>query len=246
MKDRFTYFEFQMYLLPGAILTLSIFIINSVFELIPLMRADSLDFLESILFLILSYIFGQVIQAHAHETPEERMKNEYWDGLFPTQRMFFPWDKKFRPIISEDLRSKLLDACLSHKFLTEEERWKCDQSEQSQDLIDKLETIISKIRYKLLNKEQIFIRINETEARYQALRGLFVSSFWSGILSILGALVGIGLLLWSNYVSLAPQSLIGIVLWGMLNLILWRIFRWRCRGVAQGFARELARAAIII
>ena len=244
MRDRFTYFEFQMYVLPGALFIATALLVNWIVRFIPFGGSSS-DILGSLVFLLLSFISGQIIQAKAHEAPESRLKEKYWDGLFPSQRMFFPWNKTTRPIIDGRLREDLLRVCVTRGLLTEDERQRCDEGEYTDKVLTaRVQGAFDKLRYNLLDHSKFAERFEIAEAHYQMFRGLFVSAFWSAILTLLVLAVCVILQLLSWGRPLTSPNQVGLVAIIVTHLALWRCLRRRCRGAGQGFAREVARAAV--
>ena len=116
MSDKFTYIDFLMYVIPGAFLCI---VVLSSFCLLTPGTTDLInaDLFSSIVFLVISFVFGNCLQVYSHKGPEERLKKEYWRGLYPSEIMFFPENN----IISEEGREDLLEVCVKMNLLKKDD-----------------------------------------------------------------------------------------------------------------------------
>lgn len=243
MSNKFTYIDFLMYVLPGSFLSFVVLIlIRCTFPEIAnnILKADVFS---SIIFLIFSFIFGNFLQARSHLGPEKRLKGAYWDGLYPSQIMFFSGNK----ILNEAGRKDLISACLQKGLLTDE-----DVSEFStpagynEKAVDKAQNAFNYMRAYLSDSGK-GETVKGAEGYFLFFRGMFVASFWSAMAFMLVAILYLIRLQWSilnDLLGKPPDLLIGFVIplfCASLSLILWRTFRYRCRGTAQGVAKEVSR-----
>lgn len=242
MKDRFTYIDFLMYVLPGSFL---IFVImGAVWVFVGLTTTVFVSgIFESVIFIVLSFIVGNFIQVVSHLGPEERLKREYWKGYYPSQFMFF----KNNPVIDEHARKDLLEACLKNGWLSKEEIDEFNlEKKVSVEAISKATNLFSYLRVHL-EKGDVNHRIRGAEGYYLFYRGMFVASIWAAIillipviLFLLDKLVFALFSLDLSTISLGRSMLSAS--WAAVCFVFWRKFRWRARGAAQGFAREVVRA----
>lgn len=148
MSDKFTYIDFLMYVIPGsflaAVLLFSICLL--VPQASPYIRTD---FFSGIIFLVFSFILGNCLQVHSHKGPENRLKKEYWKGLYPSQIMFFPEN----PVISEQGRDDLLSSCLKTGLLSENDMPLFSAKEEyDKGAINKAQNAFNYIRVYLADK----------------------------------------------------------------------------------------------
>lgn len=244
MSDKFTYIDFLMYVVPGSFLSFVILIL--IWSSAPKTAGAILqaDLFSSIVFLISSFILGNFLQVRSHLGPEERLKNEFWTGLFPSQAMFFLGNK----ILNESGREDLINACFQKGLLANEDaplfsiptNYPKEATDKAQNAFDYMRTYLGDGR-----KGE---RIRGAEGYYLFFRGMFVASFWSATAFGMVALIYLARLKWSilnNIIGELPGLLVGFVvpiLGASFSTILWWTFRYRCRGAAQGFAKEVARA----
>lgn len=240
MTDKFTYIDFLMYVIPGSFL--SSVLLLSICLLVP----ETLDFIEtdlfsSIIFLLFAFILGNCLQIYSHKGPEERLKKEYWTGLYPSQTMFF----SNNTVINEQERSDLLKACQKAGLLTEDDIQLFSFKDSYQrEGVNKGQNAFNYMRVYLANRGK-GERIRGTEGFFLFYRGIFVASFWAAMAFLFVVASFLLRLKWpivNDVFGRTPTFLAGFVLPGvgaLVCLYFWRVFRYRCRGTAQGFAREV-------
>lgn len=243
MSEKFTYIDFLMYVIPGsflaAVLLFSICLL--VPQALPYIR---LDFFSGIIFLVFSFILGNFLQVYSHKGPENRLKKEYWKGLYPSQIMFFPEN----PVINEHGRDDLLRACVRTELLSENDiPLFSSKEEYDKTAINKAQNVFNYMQVYLVDKGK-GERIRGAEGFFLFFRGIFVTSFWAGMAFLFVVVCYLARLKWLALNGLfgePPPPLAGFVLplvGTSICLWFWRTFRYRCRGAAQGFAREVYRA----
>lgn len=244
MSDKFTYIDFLMYVVPGSFLSFVILLL--IWSAAPKTATTILkaDLFSSVVFLIFSFILGNFLQVRSHLGPEERLKKEFWTGLFPSQAMFFTGNK----ILNESGREDLINACLQKELLTNEDASLFSiPTNYPKEAIDKAQNAFDYMRT-YLGDGRKGERMRGAEGYFLFFRGMFVASFWSATAFVIVALIYLARLKWSilnNIIGELPGLLVGFVvpiLGASFSMILWRTFRYRCRGAAQGFAKEVARA----
>lgn len=243
MGQKFTYFDFMMYLLPGSFFVIACLI--GIWIIAPgTCSFVKADIFSSIIFLLISFMLGNLIQAHAHGRPEDRLKRAFWDGLYPSERMFFASNS----VLNERARNDLLRCCAQRGLLSEADFALFSTPKNlSKEAISKASNVFSYLRTYLENTDKNE-RIRGAEAYYQFFRGMFVASFWAAIIFIALVLLHLSRIEWSSInrcLGPKPNDLRGLFLPVLLSLAYiyaWRVFRSRCRGTAQGYARIVQRS----
>lgn len=204
-----------------------------------------LDIFGSALFVLMSFVFGNFWQAVSHERPERRLKKEFWDGLYPSQIMFFPHN----PVISERARLDLLKYCKRESLLSDEEVESCNSTAKTESTVMSAVSHAFDILRASLEHRPEGERSAGAEARFLFFRGMFVTCFWSGILALIAMVTAIALgsvksVSFDVYLRFSGARTIALLVIAMISFVLWRTFRWHCRGAAQGFAKEAVRAVL--
>lgn len=243
MSDKFTYIDFLMYIIPGAFLS-SVLLLLLCLIIPETLRFIKADLFSSIVFIIFSFILGNCVQVHSHLGPETRLKKEYWKGYYPSQIMFFPDN----PVINEQGRSDLIKACQLAGLISEKDiQLFSSNNEYPKTGINKGQNTFNYMRVYLADKKE-GERIRASEGYFFFFRGIFVASYWAAMGFITVALLYLLRLKWptlSIYSGDLPSLLSGFFLplfGAIICLYFWRTFRYRCRGAAQGFPREVYRA----
>jgi len=242
MTDKFTYIDFLMYVIPGAFLV-SVFVLSVCLFFPDIITLFDNEIVSGAIFIVLSFVVGNFVQVYSHLGPEDRLKKEYWHGYYPSQVMFFPKNK----VINEKERLDLIKACQATGILSDEDA-DCFKDET-------LNKFGISCANKCFNYMRVYLadsgkgsRIRGSEGYFLFFRGLFVASFWSAILMALVFAFNLICKISPDIQNLIqkqpPSSLIIMIplFLAVVFLIFWRTFRYRCRGAAQGFAREVYRA----
>ena len=252
MKDKFTYVDFLMYLLPGSFLATTVLL--SVWSFDPsILKEVKGNILSSAVFVIISFVLGNVIQTISHKGPESRLKKQYWHGHFASPLMFFPKNE----MINESFRKDLVAMCMKRGLLKPEEEKLFDDeldidtaenlAEETKEAIEKARNIFVYLYTHLVNTGK-GSRVQGVYGYYLFCRGMFVSCLWAAILfSIVAALFALRHYFPDQLIDLlgkTPSPMIGFILpllEAAFCFYLWRTFRYRARGTSQGFAREVYR-----
>ena len=243
MKEKFTYIEFLMYVLPGSFLVTVILL--CLWSLSPdVLNPMKGNLSSSLVFIVMSFIFGNFIQTISHRGPEKRLKKEYWKKHYPSDIMFFRGNE----VIDESGRQDLLNACVQSGLMNEQELKLFDTPNSfPKEALQKAKNAFDYIRIHLEKGDKVG-RIQTAEGHYLFYRGLFVSCFLAAVIFIIPPII---FLLRHSYPSQLqdalgknPSILIGFIipiLEAAICLYFWRVFRDRARGAGQGFAREVSR-----
>ena len=95
MHAKFTYFDFMMYVLPGAILEVCILGAAGLAGIAPPDALAIGSLLETVVFMLGAFVLGQFVQVIAHTVPEWALKRIFWKGFFPSEIALFAGAKLF-------------------------------------------------------------------------------------------------------------------------------------------------------
>ncbi|MFC1706151.1 hypothetical protein ACFL59_04910 [Planctomycetota bacterium] len=237
MKDRFTYVDVLMYVFPGvyglAILMLGLHTVGVDFP------AWGKGVLGSVVFLCLAFFVGTAIQATSRRV-ENRLKEKYWKGHFPSAHMFHRKECELLGI-PETSRVQLLKQ-LVECGLTTSETTKLFDNDVSVESAKHAQDLSNVLR-SYLAEADVQNRMRGAEAHYLYYRGVT----WLCTLGALYLAVAIGCH------SVAPQifgrglvdqsAVIAGALAVLLLICCHYVFRDRARGAALGLSRVVYRIA---
>jgi hypothetical protein len=250
LTEKFTYFDFLMYVLPGTVILSGLLVGWAIAGgEVPTLLGDS-GLFASVVFILAAFVLGHFVQTVAHSLPEKLLKRLFWAGRYPSQILFF----KGHRLVSGTERERHI-AMLREVGLASDEVVKVWDGELtigwfrgSVKGIDKgqfaqgtegAQFAFNRIRNHLTD-QKAGIRASSAEAYYQFFRGGFTGAGLTAMALALeivalrhgwltpfdGAvdITGLGTMVVSVYVLLAVA------------------FFWRARGAGQNFARETFRA----
>ena len=228
MKERFTYIEFIMYVLPGSFLVTVILL--CLWSLNPdVLNPVKGNLLSSLAFIVMSFVFGNFIQTISHKGPEKRLKKEYWNKHYPSDVMFFRGNK----VINESGRQDLLSACFQSGLMNKQEVELFDTPDNfTKEAIQKAKNVFDYIRIHLEKSDKMG-RIQTAEGHYLFYRGLFVSCFLAAVIFVIPPVTFLLRYSYPNQLQDAlgknPSMLIGFII-PILEaaLCFLRIFRLPC------------------
>ncbi|MHA2062528.1 MAG: hypothetical protein ACW963_09605, partial [Candidatus Sifarchaeia archaeon] len=151
-------------------------------------------------------------------------------------------------VINEDGRADLLEACKKSILFTEEDsQLFVTKSDYPENTVNKAQNAFNYMRVYLADKTEGG-RIRGAEGYFLFYRGMFVASFWAAMIFLFVSICYLARIEWpaiNTVLGESPTLLAGFILpllSALISLYLWRTFRDRCRGAAQGFAKEVYRA----
>ena len=247
MLGRLAIFEFRMYFIPGVFGIISFGLISKIgfgYDLVNLSSAG--DLTQSFLLVFSSYILGQFLQSVAHGTvllgvafsPEQRLKNAFWDGCYPSELMLFPGSR----LINQISRQRILERLGNQNVLNAS-----DIQNLSGAVCKPGQTAAQSAFFYLLAKysEKETSGVKTAESYYHMLKGLsIVSAVAFLITSASSAYWALSL---TPFAASWPQTAhmrVGYIL-PLIFFLLWRVFRYRCRGAGEGFARQVFLSALL-
>ena len=242
-NSKWTYIDFLMYLLPGGYAVLAFGVALWSINALPM------EFLEhgaitGLLVAVLAFVVGNLVQSHSHGGAEQRLKNKYWAGRYPSEIMLY----RDNVILSEPAREQYLNALeklgvpMSRSDFSGKTPEDAKGRLPSQDVFDYVRVALQTTPYA--------DRIRGAEGYYLLFRGLYLVGFWSMVL--FGTTLAVNGTRWMeidvlSWLGSPPSSATAIAVSAIgvtLGAAMWRQFRSRCRGVAVGFVREVQRAAV--
>lgn len=81
MKDRFSYFDFICYFIPGTLLLWVIVSFSEGFGVAQILSTTN-TLTDVISFVVLAFIVGHLVQASEKSVLEKKIKQKYWNGVF--------------------------------------------------------------------------------------------------------------------------------------------------------------------
>lgn len=249
MLEKFTYFDFLMYVLPGTVLEFALLGVWVAAKLpLPQFTGEG-GLFSSIVFVLIAFILGHSVQAIAHTFPEWLIKRLFWGRFYPSEIMFF---NNQRILFSKE-KETIISKIIAEKIISENDSqlWKQDfvtgwfrpilpvrKRKLSDDL--KKGTENSQLAF---NRLRIFLtdnnlgkRVEGAESSYQFFRGTYTALAISGIMFISEYYI------LSRYSSLETNIGHSLLAGSVLAILLALVFVWRARGAGQRYAREVVRA----
>jgi hypothetical protein len=171
MKDKFSYFDFICYSIPGALLIWSIVLFAKGFNILTSFVTFN-EIIDTLGFIIIAFILGHFIQYKAKQKLEPKIKRKFWGGVFFSEHYLLK-NKKF---CSEIDRMKFLKMAKERFGYTEDELKNLDNDSEK---AKKLSHTIYRKSYALINNEGVAERAAMANSYYNFFKGLSIASFYS-------------------------------------------------------------------
>ncbi len=123
MFDKLSYFEFLMYLLPGALIEFALLGAWSASTLPPPEIMGQNGILASIVFILAAFVLGHIIQAIAQWLPDKFLRWLFWKGYYPSVIMLF----KDQTVISNSYRVQSIELLYKETLLEIDDKKKFDK-----------------------------------------------------------------------------------------------------------------------
>jgi hypothetical protein len=243
MLSQIAAFELRMYFIPGAYGLILASVFAKVVTGVDFFNASLQggDLTQSFAFVMASYVLGHLIQSLGHGFrvfgqnigPEQRLKTRYWKGYFPSELALFKDSK----IIDQSNRQRVLEMLVADGYLYIAQRQEFERpfSEQARELAQGIF-----VRLNSKSGTQPDSPIKTAEALYQMLRGFFFTSWLGLIVGTITAAYGAATRLWwTGLPRVEHLSWAGLATFCLYSLVAWLIFRYRCRGTGEGYARKV-------
>jgi len=177
VKDKFSYFDFICYFIPGTVLIWAVLLFAKSLGILSSLATVN-EFTDTLGFIIIAFISGHFIQYRAKLRLEPRIKKKYWKGAFVSEQYLI----KNSGFCSEIDRQQYLKMAKDKFGYKEEELQKLDIiSKESKEISHS----IYRKAYALINNEGISERAAIANTYYNFFRGLTIASLYSAILFLL-------------------------------------------------------------
>ncbi|NPC49760.1 hypothetical protein HPC50_22110 [Corallococcus exiguus] len=240
--DKFTYFDFQMYVLPGAIMLTALFFMWSIAgnDLPGLLGEGGL--FASVIFILAAFVLGHLVQALAHMIVEPLVKRAFWGGQFPSQISLFNGPK----LLTNTERIKYIELARSTKAATNDvaQIWESSltvgwfrcgglDDDRSKKGLEVAQFFFNRARRALADHEA-GKRIESAEAHYQFFRGSSMALLISAAMLACEAMVlPSEQFMRPGILSIEQRAWIAAI----ASLGAATVFAWRLRGVGQNLVR---------
>lgn len=221
MKEKFSYFDFICYFIPGALLIWAIILFVKNLEILSSLKTIN-EFTDTLGFIIIAFILGHFIQYRAKVKLEPSIKKKYWNGAFFSEQYLIK-DKSF---CSEIDRQKFLKMAKEKFGYNNKELQKLDSDS---DDAKKISHSIYRKAYALINNEGIAERAATANTYYTFFRGLSTSSFYSALLFVAQFLIKIGENWWAWSWNVIKKDLIIPLLFVIFFFYLKECFKDRAK-----------------
>lgn len=115
MKDKFTYFDFLAYFIPGAVILWICSVMAKDLGVLSALETGNV-FTESLAFIVLAFVVGHFVQFRSKQKTEATIKEKYWSNAFVSEA-FLLRDNEF---CSEFKRRRYINLLQKHFGLAEE------------------------------------------------------------------------------------------------------------------------------
>jgi len=174
MSNKFTYFDFISYFIPGAILIWSIILFAKSINVLNYLTTFN-TFTDTLGFIIIAFTLGHFIQYKSKQIIEPKIKKKYWNGAFVSEQ-FLIKNNKF---CYEVDRLKFLKMAMSNFRYSKEELKELNSDTEK---AKKLSHSIYRKAYSLINNAGIDERATTANVYYNFFRGLSATCFCSALL----------------------------------------------------------------
>ncbi len=245
MTDKFNYLDILTCVLPGAYaLTIAIgfwlTLHGSWKAAQPLLGTSGV--FSSVVFVFMSFIVGNAMQAVAHGVPERLLRWFCWSGRWPSELALL----RGGPCLTDPERSRVCEAAVRFSLLSEDDlalfdvspqrrwcRWRLPSDERTQPALETAQSAFRGAR-SLLADLSAGVRVSTAEAYYLFFRATFVTS---GVGTVAFLLLGVEAS-WKSAVGLPVDGIASA--WAFAGLLAFgtALFFRRARGAGERFARE--------
>jgi len=249
VTEKFTYMDFLMYVLPGG---LSLVLCINAYWLVSPTGASQLPLLgtaglfASVVFILLCFVAGNLVQTIAHAGPEQLHRFVFWNGHWPSDLVLL--EGSFRTglskktvlhalraakLIDDDLEGALTAKAVSSKYTR---RWYIDGD--AAPAVRAAAIVFGRTR-SLLADAGVGTRANVAEAYYQLFRGMYT-------VGLVGAPCFLVLWIdasWKAKIGLSTAGVDAALPSALFCTLLLVAFSWRARGAGANFAKEVYVAA---
>lgn len=175
MKDKFTYFDFLAYFIPGAVLLWVYMVVAGSLEALSVLKTEN-AFTESLAFIVLAFVVGHLVQFRSRQKTQETIKKKYWSsGLVSNQ--FLVKDNQF---CTEFDRQRYIQLLQKHLGLRPEEAQILE--EPGNDTAKEISHSMYRTCSTLATDKGIGAKATKANEYYNFFRGLSTTCAYSSIL----------------------------------------------------------------
>lgn len=156
MFEKLSYFEFLMYLLPGALIEFALLGAWSASSLPPPEIMGQNGILASIVFILAAFILGHIIQAIAQWLPDKFLQWLFWKGYYPSVIMLF----KDQMVISNSRRAQVIELLHKETLLEIDDRKKLDEISVPSRFHFLLNKMLNKFKWIKYRVELLLFKLN--------------------------------------------------------------------------------------
>lgn len=236
MKDKFSYFDFICYFIPGTLLLWAIVSFLKGLGVVQIFSATN-TLTDTISFVILAFIVGHLVQAGAKFRLEKKIKQKYWNGAFFSEIFLLKGNR----LCNEIDREKFIDLAAKQLGYTESE---LKTLESDTDKARQMSHSIYRKAYSFINNNKIGDRAAIANTYYNLFRGLSEASFYSAIIFIVQFIIVIveKFLLEKDWYYFRANGVLPLVLFLILGCA-YIIFRDRARQRGELHVGEVSNSA---
>ncbi|GAF90292.1 unnamed protein product, partial [marine sediment metagenome] len=183
MSNKFTYFDFICYFIPGVILIWSIILFAKSINVLNYFTTFN-TFIDTLVFTIIAFVLGHFIQYKSRQIIEPKMKKKYWNGAFVSEQFLIKNNKFCYEI---DRQKFLKMAREQFKYSIEELKELDSDTEEAR----KISHSVYKKAYSLINNAEINERATTANIYYNFFRGLSLTCFCSSLLFLVQLVIKI-------------------------------------------------------
>lgn len=175
MKDKFTYFDFLAYFVPGAVLIWVCTIAAKSFGVVSDLETENIV-TDSLIFVVMAFVVGHFIQFRSKQKTEATIKEKFWDGDF-VSRQFLVKGNKFCP---EPKRQRYIQLLQDHFGLQLEDAQILESSgkEEARTISDGM----YRSCFTFITDEKIGEKAIKANEYYNFFRGLSTTSAYASVI----------------------------------------------------------------
>jgi len=175
MKDKFTYFDFLAYFIPGTVLIWICIIAVKTLGLVSNLKTENI-ITDSLIFIVLAFVVGHFIQFRSKQRTEVTIKKKFWYGAFVSDQ-FLLKNNKF---CSEFKRQKYIQLLQKHFELKPEEAQILEEPDNSE--AKKVSNDMYRTCLTFVTDRKVGEKATKANEYYNFFRGLSTTCFYSSVI----------------------------------------------------------------
>jgi len=175
MKDKFTYFDFLAYFIPGTMLLWVCMVVAGNLEVLSVLETGN-AFAESLAFIVLAFVVGHLIQFRSKQRTEKTIKRKYWSNSFVSSQFLI----KGNQFCVEPNRQRYIQLLQKHLGLKSEEAQIL--KDFGNDTAKEISHSMYRICFTLTTDKGIGAKATKANEYYNFFRGLSTTCVYSSII----------------------------------------------------------------